>query len=104
MRLEAYEREENYLPDVVLQDLQTFPVRDFQKCIRLAIRYDAIDFWSVVIRGASKNKIAGISLDQRPHLAAWIKSNWFWFTDGWSKREQYELQLRLAELTGPQEN
>lgn len=55
------------------------------------------DFWSDVIRDASKGK-AKLSMDQRKHLKLWVQQNYHHITRNFSNRAKHTLQLRLELL------
>ena len=84
-----------YLTVSALIDECSIRVDDFQQAIRYCISKDSLIFWDEVMRRASNHRIIEMPRMQAPHLYDWIKANWYWFTDGWSKREMYQLQCKL---------
>ena len=90
----------------ILPSFSTVEISEFQAAIKdclgcTAFVWSHIDFWNEVISMASAKQIRSISFDQRPYLADWIKANFYWFTEGWSRRQQIQLRYRLMELMPP---
>lgn len=80
----------------------TFPISDFQEALWFYLGKDMTgqDFWSRVIRGASRGRVE-LSSFQRPWLKAWLKDNWYWLvadSGRFSKRAQIQLQRKLEML------
>jgi len=90
------------LPDSTIGYEQEFAIVDFQESILLHLDhpepiYNNRDFWQHCVWLASGLK-SELGDEQRPYLKKWIQSNWFWFTEEFSKRVQIEIQRKLQFL------
>ena len=87
--------------DALIEEVQFTP-EEFQSAIYYYITeanfLDDKEFWDHVIRHASRGRLGGMPWSQYKYLLAWLKPNWFWFTQGWSLRTKIEFRRKLTLL------